>query len=178
MRPASLIQFVILGAVGFGVGGAIAGFSDALPLPVPIPVLLLIVGAVGGASLGLALRDRRRAVALAVLGALGVILGVFTTLVFASFFDYAAGPLGALVGVVIGASLGVAFLDWGRILALAAAGGVGFCVGFVVGDSLSIRLGGDLFIVVAGIIGGASLGAALGYLERRRLVAERRPRVR
>jgi hypothetical protein len=32
--------------------------------------------------------------------------------------------------------------------------------------------------VVVGIIGGASLGAAFGYLENRKLASERRPRVR
>jgi hypothetical protein len=39
-----------------------------------------------------------------------------------------------------------------------------------------IRLGG--LAAMVGIIGGASLGAALGYLEQRKLAAERRPRVR
>jgi hypothetical protein len=48
-----------------------------------------------------------------------------------------------------------------------------------------IRLGGmaamgavAITATIIGTIGGASLGAALGYLERRELTGERKPRVR
>lgn len=68
---------------------------------------------------------------------------------------------------MLGASLGVAFLDLGRIVVLALAGAVGFGIGFGFLDYLTYFFGTTQFATVAGIIGGASLGAALGYLERR-----------
>ncbi len=48
MRRTGITRFVLLGAAGFGIGGAVAGIVGAF---VAIPV----AGAVGGASLGLAL---------------------------------------------------------------------------------------------------------------------------
>ena len=66
----------------------------------------LVGGAVGGAALGLATKDRRRVALLAVLGALGLTLGVFATLTFGSFFNYSSALVGALVSAVLGASLG------------------------------------------------------------------------
>jgi len=81
MRHTSLAKFVLLGAAGFGIGGAIAGIVGAF---VAIPV----AGAVGGASLGLALGDRRRLVALTLLGALGTFLGLLAVLTLGSFVNY------------------------------------------------------------------------------------------
>ena len=67
---------------------------------------------------------------------------------------------------MVGASLGVAFLDPRRMLFLALAGAVGFGIGFIFLEFVSMILGGTfLSIVGTGFIGGASLGAALGYLE-------------
>jgi hypothetical protein len=127
MRRTSLIRFAVLGAVGFGIGGAITRpLSLLLPGIVALPLTFLIAGAVGGASLGLALKDWRRVVILAVLGALGLTVGVMVGLMLGSFFSYSEVPITVIVGVVVGASLGVAFLDWKTILALAIAGAVGF----------------------------------------------------
>lgn len=156
-----IIRFVLLGAAGFGVGGALAGIFGAF---VAIPV----VGAVGGAALGLALRDRRRLVVLALAGALGMFLGLLAVLTLGSFVNYSTVVIGPVFGAVLGASLGVAFLDARRVLILTLAGAVGFGIGFPAGsflDYLTDSFGRMPFIVVAGIIGGASLGAALGYLE-------------
>ena len=185
MRLRSVLWFVILGAIGFGIGGTTAslitfklaetgGFLLGPPLG----------GAVGGASLGLALKDFRRVVVLALLGALGLTVGLMAGLTLGSFFNYSPVAIAAIVGAVVGASLGVAFKDWRTIVALAVAGAVGFSVGNladliryyipIIGRDLGEAAG----IVITGIIGGASLGAALGYLESRRLAAERRPRVR
>ncbi len=177
MRATSVMRFVIFGAVGFGIGGAI-GFVAFLLIPVG--------GAVGGASLGLALKDRRRAVILALLGALGLSVGILATLTFASLLNYAWGPMGAIVGAAVGASLGVAFWDWSRFVVLAVVGSVGFGVGMLAGNllpwdslpSVVVRFGLGISIVVAGAIGGASLGATLGYLEKRKLAAQQRPVVR
>ncbi len=184
MRAVSMLRFVVLGAVGFGAGGAIGGFSALVPFPIPLTLTLPVAGAVGGASLGLALKDWRRVVILAVLGALGLTVGVMVGLMLGSFFNYSEVPITVIVGVVVGASLGVAFLDWRAIVALAIAGAVGFSVGYLAGDFLRasfpiIRLVGEVgSIAVAGLVGGASLGAALGYLENRKLAAEQSARVR
>jgi hypothetical protein len=179
MRLAGLVRCSVLGAVGFGVGGAIAILSTLGPIPLPFSVL--VGGAFGGASLGLALNDWRKVAILALLGALGLAIGVFATLTVGSFFNYSTLPLGALVGVVVGASLGVAFLDWRTVLGLAVAGAVGFGVGLLAGDLLRASfpiIRGVGSIAVTGVIGGAFLGVALGYLERHRLAEEQRSRVR
>jgi hypothetical protein len=175
VRATSVGLFVVFGAVGFATGGALGGFS--MLSPVPLPVSILLAGAVGGASLGLASKDWKRVVLLALLGALGLTVGVLATLTFASFFNYSSALMGALAGVVVGASLGAAFGDWRTIVILAGVGGVGFGVGLFAGDSLRYALPvvrGAGSIVVAGTVGGASLGAALGYLEKRRLAGEPR----
>lgn len=179
MRVTSVMRFVVLGAVGFGIGGAIGGPLSVF-VPIPMPLTLLVGGAVGGASLGVAFKDFRQVMILAVLGALGLTVGVMTGLILGSFFSYPEVPIAAFVGAVVGAALGVASRDWRTIVALAVVGGVGFGVGLLAGgflrDFLPMRMAE--VIVVVGIIGGASLGAALGYLQNRKLVEEQRPRVR
>ena len=90
----------------------------------------------------------------------------------------------AMMGVGVGASVGVAFLDWKTIVALAVAGAVGFSVGSLPADSLRFsipilrQLGESGSTVIITTIGGASLGAALGCLEKRKLAERQRPRVR
>lgn len=177
MRTTSVLRFLVLGAVGFGLGAAVGTFL--FPFGIPLG------GAVGGASLGLALRDFGRAVILAGLGALGLLVGVFAGVTLgAGFFNYAAVPIAAVVGAVVAALLGAAFRDWRTNVALAVAGAVGFGAGYwlinFMRASIPIlrQLGEGGSIIITGIIGGAFLGAALGYLEDRRLAAGRRPRVR
>jgi hypothetical protein len=170
------MRFVVLGAVGFGVAGAIGG-------TLLFPLGLLLAGALGGAMLGLASKNLTRVLVLAVLGALGLNTGIFVGLALGSFINYAEVPIAAVVGAVLGAWLGVAFRDW-TILALAVAGAVGFSVGLWAGDYLRFHLamlrglGEAGSIIVSGLVGGASLGAALGYLESRKSASERSPRVR
>ena len=185
MRATSVMRSVILGAVGFGIGGAIGRpLSLLLPALVALPLTLLVGGAVGGAALGVVLKDWKRIVILAVLGALGLTVGVMAALILGSFFSYPEVPVAAFVGAVVGASLGLAFGDWRTILALAVAGAVGFGVGLPAGDFLRFSipilrvLGEPGSYAVAGLVGGASLGAALGYLENRKLAEEQRPSVR
>ena len=78
----SVMRFVVLGAVGFGIGWAVAGFVNVAlvgitepmfrpPSPPPPGLGMLpyftyfFAGAFGGAALGLALSSWKRAVALA-----------------------------------------------------------------------------------------------------------------
>ena len=174
MTRTSLTRFVVLGAVGFGICGAIGSpLITFLPGGVALLLWLLVGGALGGASLGLALKDFRRVVILALLGALGLFVGAFAGLTLGSFFNYPEVPIAAFVGAVIGASLGVAFRDRTTVLALAVAGAVGFSVGTLPADFLRfsipmIRQRGEAgSIAITGTIGGAFLGAVLGYLEGR-----------
>jgi hypothetical protein len=128
------------------------------------------------------LKDWGRTVNLAVLGALGMTVGAIAGLVVGSFFSNTSmGPIAATVGAVVGASLGASLSDWKTIVALSAAGAVGFYVGDLPSDSIRFsipvlrQLGESGSYVVIGLVGGASLGATLGYLESRKLASERRP---
>ncbi len=185
MRAINVMRLVILGAVGFGVGGAISGpLIMFLPGLVALLLTPLVGGAVAGASLGLAFKAFRPVVVLAVLGALGLPIGVMAGLMLGSFFNYSDVAIAAIVGAVVGTSLGAAFLDWRTILALAVAGAVGFGVGILPADLIRFsipilrQLGEAGSYAITGIIGGAALGATLGYLEERKLAAQQRPRVR
>src|SRR3712207_4362955 len=97
MRAKSMMRFVILGAVGFGLGGAIAG--ACWPLAVVTrgdsALLFILSGAVGGASLGLALGDRTRTKRLALLGTLGFSLGGIVALVIGLGFMSGSEEYGA-----------------------------------------------------------------------------------
>jgi len=196
----SLMWFVILGALGFGIGGAIGFWS---------PWGILLSGALGGASLGLAFKDVGRVVSLAVLGLVGLGLGLVGLLsgflagipVWLGLLDPRSDEETMVVGVsllvvvgvailgaMIGAAMGANFGDWRRIVQLGVAGAVGFGVGSLLSEPLSsvVPILGELgeqgnlafASTLIGTIGGAFLGAALGYLEHRKLAQEQRPRVR
>jgi hypothetical protein len=159
MRATSMMRFIILGAVGFGIGVVIAGAGFLIP----------VGGAFGGASLGLALEDKTKVAILTPLGALGATLGVIVVFIAGSpVWDYPL-RMTAVIGAMVGASLGAGFWDWKRLVALTLAGAVGFGVGGAIGGDSPSGL------LALGVIGGASLGAALGYLEKRRLGAELEP---
>jgi hypothetical protein len=200
MRATIVMRFVILGAAGFGVGGTIAAACWPLAFVTygASALLFILSGAIGGASLGPALGDWRRAVILALLGILGFTLGGIVVLVIG--FSYLSGSeeystrgtMGIAAGAIVGASLALAFLAFRdrkrRIIALTLAGGVGFGAGIIIGTFALHGIFGQGFLVgtwgtiglyaITGIMGGASLGAALAYLENRWLASERRPRVR
>jgi hypothetical protein len=188
--PMSMMWFVILGAVGFGIGGALGFWS---------PWGILLSGALGGASLGLAFKDVWRVVSLAVLGLVGLAVGLVgllsgliagipvwlglldphddsETMVFGVSLLLVVGV--AILGAMIGGALGANF-GWRRLVQLGVAGAVGFGVGLLLSELLSsvvpilgqLGEGGGLAFAstLIGVIGGASLGAALGYLEHRKL---------
>jgi hypothetical protein len=196
MRATSIMRFVLFGAVGFGIGGAIAGACWPLAFVTwgVCALLFVLSGSVGGASLGLALGDRESTTRLVLLGILGFFFGGIVALVIALGFlsgseEYGTwGMMGVSGGAVIGASLALAFGGWNRIIVLTLAGAVGFGAGVVIGAfALQEMFGGSflegtsgtiILYAITGIIGGAFLGAALGYLQNRRLAAEQRPRVR
>ena len=194
-----MLRFVVFGAVGFGFSGIIVGVLWPLAFLFSFQAAGLLF-VLSGASLGLALGDRERTIHLAVLGTLGFALGGLVALAVAVGFvpafgslsaseDYGIrGAMGVLGGAVVGASLSLAFLDWRRTLALTLTGAVGFGVGLIVGvfalqGMFGVRFmagtwGTVILCALAGTSGGASLGAALGSLENRKLAKQRRPRVR
>ena len=146
-------------------------------------------GACGGAALGLALRSRKRVAALALAGSLGFGVSFFLFFVLAFLFGFPLVSVG--MGAFGGILLGLALADWRGVVLLGLAGMVGFGIGGAIAAALGMPvLGIDweqpplwlvLYVLVqalVGLIGGASLGAAFGYLESRKLAEERRSRVR
>jgi hypothetical protein len=215
MRLTSVMRFVIYGAVGFGIGWALLGafgggfplaggvglvlggaiFSGDLPALLLYTPVLSLGGAFGGAGLGLAFKDFRRVVILAVLGAVGFFIGSFivVSLFFSlSFVQAGYGLLEALsaaaLGLVVGALLSLSLRSFRGTGVLALMGLVGFGIGGLIAAALQgfplqpsesvIPVQSAVFGAVEGIIGGASLGAARGYLESRKPAEERKPRVR
>ena len=208
MRAASVMRFVILGAVGFGIGWAVAGFLTSGFLAITLPrfqppsppppwwvtwpsqLAYFLGGACGGAALGVAIGVWKRLVALAVAGFLGFGLGGFLFFVIA--FLFGLHPVGVAAGMGLFGSvlLGLTFGDRKRVVLLGLTGMVGFGVGGAIAAALGMPpLTFDweqpplllvLYVVVqamVGLIGGASLGAALGYLEHRKLTQGQKPRV-
>lgn len=185
--------FPLAGGVGLVLGGAI--FSGDLPALLLYTPILSLGGACGGAVLGLAFKDFRRVAILAMLGAAGflvgsfIIVGLFFYLKFAWQAGY--GLLEALsasaLGLVVGAMLGLPLRSFRGAVVLALAGLVGFGTGGVLAAALQgfplhpsedfPSLRSAAFGAVEGIIGGASLGVSLGYLENSKLVEERGERI-
>ena len=164
MRATSVLRLVDLGAIGCGIGGAIATVTLLVPL----------VGAIGGAFLGLVLKDGRKVGILALLGALGTYLGFIAANValMAGLPVESSTGKATVMGAIVGALLGVGFADWKRVVGLAVVGAVGFGAGGAIAGVF------QFWFLLADLVGGASLGAALGYLESRKLASEQRPRVR
>ena len=174
----SIPWLALSGGIGFGIGGAIGG---AIWFAFEVPqVGFAVLGAAGGVSLGLALEGWKRAVVLALAGAIGFgvgfLIGFFIVLAVWEPMYYIEGLfLGAVGGSVGGASLGLALRNWRKAGLLALAGAVGFGVAVQVSwdlfrDLNPVVLGGVMKLVIWGIVGGGSLGAALGYLERKRQI--------
>jgi hypothetical protein len=172
-----IVKYALWGTSGFGVGGAIGGVvwvaSDAPQLGFPI------MGAVGGASLGAALKDGKRAVLLALAGAIGIGIGFlggfFTLLTIWEPIRVEGLFLGVVGGSLGGASFGLSLRSWRKAGLLSLAGAVGF--GVAVQAFLDVLRGlepqvlwGAITLAIWGIVGGAFLGTALGYLENRRSI--------
>lgn len=125
-----MARFGILGGVGYALGGAVGVLLISLPFSV------LVGGAIGGAALGLALGSWKKTIVLTLLSALGLTAGVLVALAIGSFFNYPMGLIGAIVGGLVGASVGFAFLDWRRMAVLAVSGSAGFAAGLLTGGLL------------------------------------------
>jgi hypothetical protein len=92
------------------------------------------------------------------------------------------------MGLVVGALLALSLRSFRGTVVLGLTGLVGFGIGGLVTAALQgfpvqpseglFSLQSAMFGAIEGIIGGASLGVALGYLERRKLAEERIARLR
>ena len=175
------IRTAFLGALGFGIGGLIIGtlfhflgYSIRLAMVSPI-----IAGALGGASLGVALR--RKIWQLALAGVIGFLLsGALNALYLNSNSLISAYPV--MIGLLTGASLGWGISSPFRITVwLAAAGILGGVLCIAVTKVITRTSVEPLFITnldnvyphawllfgLQGIIGGIFLGATLGFLDNR-----------
>ena len=153
----SIPAFALWGAIGFGIGGAIGG---AIWPSVGQPYLgFVLMGAIGGASLGLALKDWRRAFISGVAGAIGFGAGSYLNILF------------SILGGSLGVSLGLALNDWRRAGLLVPTGMIGFMIAIFNTWNMSSgeALWSAIMLAVWGVVGGAGLGTALGYLEKRKV---------
>ncbi len=184
----SIPAFILWGAVGFGIGGAVGGIITVYTHTGYGFFGFPIMGVAGGAALGLTLKGWRKAGRLARAGAIGFLIGHL----FSFGFGMGLGEIlvqrqqsvgntlemvifvlmGVILGAVSGASLGLALKDrkGAGLLALAGAVGFGVTEPFVLGV-LPGLLGQTVLLQVmplciSGIVGGAALGAALGYVEK------------
>jgi len=152
----SILIYTLCGATSFGVGGAIGG---AIWPSIGQPYFgFVVMGAIGGASLGLALKDWRRALISGVAGAIGFGAGSYLR-----FFSLLVGLLGV--------SLGLGFSDWKRVGLLMLAGIIGFMIAIFNTWSMSSgeALWSAMMLAIWGIVGGAALGATLGYLDAQKV---------
>jgi len=182
-RIKSILAFAFLGAVGFGIGGIVGaviwGGSPGAPNAGQIFLSIALIGAMGGASLGLGLRNWRKAGVAALVGAVGFSTATFIGLVIqlgllqwgSGTPPYFAGLFsGAIIGIVFGASLGLALKGWKAAGLLALAGAIGFGVMFQAVSNLEFEVSSAKSFGIWGAIAGATLGVALGYLEKRKAV--------
>ena len=191
----SILAFALLGAVGFGIGGIVGAviwgspnttftkdgveYTTRLGLnPGQIFLSFALIGAVGGTSLGLGLRNWRKAGVLALVGAVSFPTATFIGAViqlslWGSSPPYFAGLFtGAITGIVFGASLGLALRGWSAAGLLALAGAIGFSVMFQTTSNLEFEVSSAKSFGIGGAIAGATLGISLSYLARRKVTKE------
>jgi hypothetical protein len=178
----SIGAFALCGAIGFSAGGALGGLTVEGPIVFVFPIM----AAIGGASLGLLLDQRMRAIRMALAGAVGFGIGSLPVLLFAGLGLGSTEPgqviplwgiiagivllfaLGVVQGLIGGAALGFGFHNRTMTGYLVAGGAAGF--GIAAQGAWGFLLGLPVVVVYGlwGLIGGGSIGAALGYFEKRK----------
>lgn len=171
MHKKTMIVFTLQGAIGFGIGGMIGGAIwvalDAFLLGFPL------MGGIGSLFLSLAFKDWKRTGYFVLWGIIGFSVGFFIAFfIIIALWEpiYRGLFIGILSGGVAGTILTLALKGWERIwlLPLAAALGFGLAGQASMGafnNASSQILTGALSLAIWGIFGGASAGAALGYLR-------------
>jgi hypothetical protein len=82
---------------------------------------------------------------------------------------------GAIIGIIFGASLGLALRGWKAAGLLALAGAIGFGVMFQAVLNLEFEVSSAKSFGIWGAIAGATLGVALGYLDKGKVTKESSP---
>ena len=170
----NILFYILFSVVGFGIGGAIGG---AIWVALDAPHIgFAVLGVIGGASLGMALRDWKRIWILALIGGIGfdigLLVGFFVPMVLLGPANNQSFFVGTLGGAIGGASIGIALKSWKKTGVLSLAAAIGFTIAaWLTWDTLRgftpQILGGAISLAIWGIIGGAFLGLALGLLERK-----------
>ncbi|MBI4285544.1 MAG: hypothetical protein HY670_06545 [Chloroflexi bacterium] len=181
-KRTNIAKFILGGATGFGIGGAIGGMTAGGPVLFIFPVM----GAVGGASIGLLLGKRLRAIVMALAGAVGFGIASIPVLTYSGLGigsteqSMVIPPtaiiggtlilfvLGAIQGFIGGISLGLDLKNRARAKYLVVASTIGFALGSQASWGFVANLPFGATYVIWGAVGGAALGTGLGCFERRK----------
>jgi len=145
-----IVRFALLGAVGFGIGGAIGGAitSDSSTF-----LGFATLGIFGGASLGFVSKGWKGAIFLALAGGAGFVVGTFLSVIIGMglgltlpkpineiYSLVAPFIMGAIIGAIGGMALGLALKDWRGTGLLALASAVGCGIAAQINQSLLLGL--------------------------------------
>ena len=174
VQARSIRRLSVYGTIGFGIGGAIGG---ATWVAFDAPHLgFAILGALGGASLSLNQENWKRTIVTVLACAVGFDIGfLFPFFVSLAIWEPTYGQgffIGCIGGAIGGVSLGLSMKEWSKTWLLVLAGAIGF--GIATQATWDLLRGlepqvlwGAITLAIWGIVGGASLGAALGYIEKK-----------
>jgi len=182
IKRRSIAAFTLWGAVGFGIGGAIAG---TIAVDAAIFLGFAIMAGIGGTSLGLARKSRKMAGFLALAGAVGFPFGFYVCV----FIGMGLGEvlplpdlfwrilgINTIAGAIGGAALGLPLNNGKAIGLLALAGAIALRITEQVQEVVDFGLitpqllSGVTQLAIWGVVLGALLGVTLGYLEKQKAV--------
>jgi len=125
-----------------------------------------IKGFIGSTALGLALKDKKKILYLALAGAIGFAIGAIFYITIIKLISntnaFLAIVLGSSIAGAIGSTaLGLALKDKKKILYLALAGAIGFAIAGIIRCTIGM---GVIGLIVRNAIVGILLGLALAYM--------------
>jgi hypothetical protein len=180
----TITRFTLWSTVGFCVGGAIGG---AITGDLNTFLSVAIMGFFGGASLGFVSKGWKGSIFLALACGAGFVVGTFLSVIIGMGLGLIlpkpindiyglVSPfiMGAIIGAIGGMALSLALKDWRGAGFLTLAGAVGCGIAAQINQSLLLNLlttqilSTVVPLSIWGFIGGASIGATLGYLKMRR----------
>lgn len=154
------MSYKICGAIGFGIGGLIAGLAGDYMV-----FAFIFFGLIGSAFLSLPARDMKLSVHSSILGAAGFFIG-FTVPMFVvlGILDLGMPFVGLIMGFFGGGMLGIAYKN---LKAFIIAGMIGFGIWGLLLDFLrTFTLPPSIVLVIASALAGAFLGYAASLSRR------------